>query len=74
MSYHLTFRHGDRVIVLDRHGNHEIRGVVAGRHQTRQGPRYDVQPDGEPSLSGRLVGLPEAMLRRAGVTLVKGVA
>lgn len=74
MTYTLNFNHGDRVIVVDRHGNHEARGVVVGRHQTRQGPRYDVQPQGEYSLACRLVGLPEERLRRMGISLVKGAA
>lgn len=74
MTYTLKFNHGDRVIVLDRRGNHEARGVVVGRHQTRQGPRYDVQPHGEPSLAERLVGIPEERLRRMSLSLVKGVA
>lgn len=75
MAYQMTFNHGDRVIVLDHRGNHEERGVIAGRHETRQGPRYDVQPDGKPSLCDRLIGLPEGRLRPVGrPVLVKGAA
>ncbi len=62
MAYTLNFNHGDRVIVLDGRGNHEARGVVAGRHETRRGPRYDVQPVGKPSLSDRIVGVSEERL------------
>jgi hypothetical protein len=74
MAYALRFNHGDRVIVLDHRGNHEARGTIAGRHETRSGASYDVQPLGEFSLSKRLVGIPEIRLRRTGMTLVKGAA
>jgi hypothetical protein len=74
MTYNLNFIHGDRVIVVDRHGNHEARGIVVGRDRARQGPQYDVQPHGKLSLSDRLVGVPEERLRRMGISLVKGVA
>lgn len=74
MTYNLKYSHGDRVIVLDSRGNHEARGVIAGRHETRHGPHYDVQPDGKPSLADRIIGIPEDRLRRAGVSLVKGAA
>ena len=74
MTYDLKFSNGDRVIVVDSHGNHEARGVIAGRQDSRHGPRYDVQPDGKPSLVDRLVGVAEDRIRRVGVALVKGAA
>ncbi|MDY3551440.1 hypothetical protein R5W24_000516 [Gemmata sp. JC717] len=74
MTFTMNFNHGDRVIVVDRHGNHEVRGVILGRYETRKGSMYDVQPHGELSLSARLVGIPEDRLRHMGISLVKGVA
>jgi hypothetical protein len=73
MGLQLRFNHGDRVIVIDSRGNHEARGVVLGRHASRHGAIYDVQPDGELSMSARIKGVPEVRLRRMGrPVLVKG--
>ena len=66
MTYDLAFHHHDRVLVTDGGGNILCRGTIRGRHQTRTGPHYDVQPWGEPSLSERLVGVPEARILRLG--------
>lgn len=74
MTYDLKFNNRDRVIVTDCRGNHQARGVIVGRHDSRHGPHYDVQPDGKPSLADRLVGVPEERIRRVVVTLVKGIA
>ena len=66
MTYNLKFHHGDRVLVIDHQGGIEARGSVVGRYDTRSGPYYDVQPDGEPSLTRRIAGLPEAKLMLLG--------
>ncbi len=66
MTYTLKFNHGDRVLVLDWKGNIEARGTMVGRHDTRSGPHYDVQPLDELSLSKRLVGLPESRIMLLG--------
>lgn len=75
MSYQMKFSRLDRVVVVDRSGNHLARGFIAGRYETRQGPLYDVQPHGEPSMSKRVIGVTEDQLRRVGTPrLVTGAA
>jgi hypothetical protein len=60
------FNHGDTVIVADRHGNHEVRGKIVGRHMSSEGMIYDVQPGDEWSMSKRVCGVHEHRLRHAG--------
>ena len=75
MTFLLPYNHGDRVIVLDRQGNHECRGRIQGRADTSSGPVYDIQPDGESSLSMRRTGIPASLLRPIGkLQLVKRVS
>ncbi len=63
----MTYNHGDRVTVYDRHGNVECRGKIAGRHQIVGGDTiYDIQPDREFSMTARKCGIPAARIRRAG--------
>ncbi len=65
MSIESKFSHGQEVVVFDRKGEYEGRGKVVGIAMTRDGMRYDVQPDRAESLARRICGIPEAQLRRA---------
>jgi hypothetical protein len=60
---HHEFNHGDSVLVFDSKGAYDFRGVVIGRHDTRDGRQYSVRPENELSLSKSLHNLPEHRLR-----------
>ena len=64
MTFNMEFNHDDVVLVVDRNGKFDFRGKIAGRHDSNAGRRYDVQPEGEVSLSKRVNNLPEHQLRR----------
>lgn len=58
---------GDEVMVSDRHGNYEFRGVIVGRHMIVGGDAiYDVQPNRTKDLPQRKVGIPGTQLRSLG--------
>lgn len=61
---------GDQVIVMDRRGQEECRGVIVGVHRIVP-PHYDIQPFREQSMTGRVCGIPESRLRAYGLKLVK---
>jgi hypothetical protein len=62
---HMKFNHGDPVVIYDQRKRYDGKGVICGRHESRDGPIYDIQPEGELSLSERRRGIPEAQLRLA---------
>ena len=66
MTFNLKYNHGDPVLVVDQLGTIEARGTIVGRHESRTGAIYDVQPAREYSMAKRVTGIPEERIVRMG--------